>query len=157
MSDQITPDTIKSERFLAARPQRVFQAWSDREQRLEWDVPGKNWVIAEFQQDFREDGVETSRFGPEGDPVAESFGRFLNIDPPHRIVSAGVMRSARTGEVSSATLMTLHLQAEANGTRLTLIDQSVFLGKGETADMRRHGWDAILDRLERYVGTETET
>lgn len=157
MPEQITPDTIKSERFLAAPPERVFRAWADREERLQWDVPGNDWVIAEFQQDFREDGIETSRFGPEGDPVAESFGRFLNIDPPHRIVSAGVMRSARTGEVSSATLMTLHLEAEGEGTRLTLIDQSVFLGKGETADMRRHGWDEILDKLERYVGTEKET
>ena len=119
-------------------------------------MPGNDWVIAEFQQDFREDGIETSRFGPEGDPVAESFGRFLNIDPPHRIVSAGVMRSVRTGEVSSATMMTLHLKAEGDGTRLTLIDQSVFLGKGETADMRRHGWDEIFDKLERYVGTEQE-
>ena len=119
-------------------------------------MPGNDWVIAEFQQDFREDGIETSRFGPEGDTVAESFGRFLNIDPPHRIVSAGVMRSVRTGEVSSATMMTLHLKAEGDGTRLTLIDQSVFLGKGETADMRRHGWDEIFDKLERYVGTEQE-
>ncbi len=130
MTDQITTNTIKSERFLAATLERVFQAWADREQRLEWDVPGNDWVIAEFQQDFREDGIETSRFGPQGDPVAESFGQFLNIDPPRRIVSAGVMRSARTGEVSSATMMTLHLEAERDGTRLSLIDQSVFSRKG---------------------------
>ena len=103
-----------------------------------------------------QDGIDTSCFGFDGDPVAESFGRFLNIDPPHWIVSAGVMRSARTGEVSSATLMTLHLEAKVEGTRLTPIDQSVFLGKGETADTRRHGWDQILDKLERYTGNEKE-
>ncbi|AUH32968.1 SRPBCC domain-containing protein [Paracoccus tegillarcae] len=107
MSDAITPDTIKSTRLLAARPERVFRAWSDREERLEWDVPGNDWVIDDFQHDFREDGIETSRFGPEGRPIAESFGRYLIIDPPHRIVSAGVMRSVRSGEVSSATMMTL--------------------------------------------------
>ena len=67
-----------------------------------------------------------------------------------------MMRSARTGEVSSATLMTLHLEAKVEGTRLTPIDQSVFLGKGETADTRRHGWDQILDKLERYTGNEKE-
>ena len=35
MSKQITPDTIKSERFLAAQPERVFRAWADREERLQ--------------------------------------------------------------------------------------------------------------------------
>lgn len=151
MPDPLTPDTIKSDRFLDASPERVFRAWSDREERLEWDVPGNDWVIDDFQHDFREDGIETSRFGPEGDPVAESFGRYLIIDPPRRIVNAGVMRSIKSGEVSSATMMTLHLEPEGDGTRLTLIDQSVFLGTGETPEMRSHGWDEILNKLVNYL------
>lgn len=151
MPDKITPDTIKSIRILTVPPERVFQAWADREERLQWDVPGNDWVIAEFQHDFREDGIEKSRFGPEGDPMAESYGRYLLIDPPNCIVNAGVMRSVQSGEVSSTTMTTLHLEPEGSGTRLTLIDQSVFLGKGETADMRRHGWDEILDKLADYL------
>jgi uncharacterized protein YndB with AHSA1/START domain len=151
MPDAITPDTIKSERFLAVPPDRVFRAWSDRDERLQWDVPGNNWIIDDFQHEFREDGIETSRFGPKGEPTAETFGRYLIIEPPRRIVNAGVMRSVKTGEVSSATMMTLNLEPEGDGTRLTLIDQSVFLGRGETATMRRHGWDEILDKLSDYL------
>ena len=144
---ETTPDTIISKRRLDAPPDRVFRAWADEEDRRQWDVPGDGWVVASFSLDFREDGIETSRFGPEGDPVAENFGRYLLIQRPQRIVSAGVMRSARTGEVSSTTMLTLQLEADGDGTQLTLIDQSVYLGAGETVDMREQGWTTILDKL----------
>lgn len=156
MSLEITPDLIVVTRRLNAPPDRVFRAWSDERERRQWDVPGENWVIEEFSSDFREDGIEMSRFGPIGDPIAESFGRFLLIDPPRRIVSAGVMRSARTGEVSSATMMTLHLELDGDDTSLTLIDQSVYLGAGETADMRKEGWNTILDKLAGHVAQDRE-
>ena len=148
---KITPDTITFERSLAAAPERVFRAWADREERIQWDVPGDDWVIAEFSQDFREDGVERSRFGPREDPDAESYGRYLLIVPNRRIVSAGVMRSAKNGVASSTTMMTLEFEPDGEGTLLTLIDQSVFLGTGETAEMRAGGWGSILNKLERYL------
>ena len=151
MSVETTPDTIISKRRLEAPPDRVFRAWADEAERRQWDVPGDDWVIDSFSSDFREDGIETSRFGPVGDPVAESFGRYLLIEPSRRIVSAGVMRSAKTGEVSSATMMTLHFEPDGDGTHLTLIDQSVFLGRGETAEMREQGWGKILDKLSAYI------
>ena len=148
---KITPDTITFERRLAAAPERVFRAWADKEERIRWDVPGDDWVIAEFSQDFKEDGVEHSRFGPKENPDAESFGRYLLIVPNRRIVSAGVMRSAKSGVALSTTMMTLEFEADGAGTLLTLIDQSVFLGEGETAEMRASGWGSILNKLERYL------
>lgn len=151
MPFETTPDTIISKRRLEVPPDRVYRAWADEEERRQWDVPGDGWVIESFSSDFREDGIETSRFGPEGDPVAESFGRYLLIQPGQRIVSAGVMRSARTGEVSSATMLTLQFEADGDGTKLTLIDQSVYLGAGETVDMREEGWTTILDKLTAHL------
>lgn len=150
-SGKITPDTITFERRLAAAPERVFRAWADRKERIQWDVPGDDWVIAEFSQGFKEDGVEHSRFGPRENPDAESYGRYLLIVPNRRIVSAGVMRSAKSGAASSTTMMTLEFEPDGAGTLLTLIDQSVFLGEGETAEMRGSGWSSILDKLERFL------
>lgn len=148
---ETSPDTIIAKRRLDAPPDRVFRAWADEGERRKWDVPGDVWVIESFSSDFREDGIETSRFGPEGDPVAESFGRYLLIQPPRRIVSAGVMRPAKTGEVSSATMMTLQFEPDGDGTQLTLIDQSVYLGEGETVEMREQGWTTILDKLTAHI------
>lgn len=151
MPIETTPDTIIAKRRLDAPPDHVFRAWADEEERRQWDVPGDDWVIESFSSDFREDGIETSRFGPPGDPVAESFGRYLLIREPQRIVSAGVMRSAQTGEVSSATMLTLQFEPDGDGTQLTLIDQSVYLGAGETAEMREQGWTTILDKLAAHL------
>lgn len=147
----VTPDTITLQRTLPAPPARVFKAWSSSEERMKWDFPGEDWVIADVEQDFREDGIERSRFGPKDNPDIEAYGRYQIIEPNRRIVSAGTMRSLSEGESSSATLMTLDLVANGEGTLLTLIDQSVYLGRGETAEMRRSGWGTILDRLETHL------
>jgi len=147
-----TPDTITLQRTLPVKPARVFKAWSNREERMKWDFPGEDWVIAEIEQDFREDGIERTRFGPKENPNIEAYGRYQIIEPDRRIISAGTMRSLSEGEPSSATLMTLDLVADGEGTLLTLIDQSVYLGRGETAEMRKSGWETILDRLETHLG-----
>lgn len=147
----LKPDTIVIERSLKAAPEQVFKAWADIEERKLWDVPGNDWVIAEMEQDFREDGIERSRFGPAGQPIAESFGRFQLIEENSRIVSAGVMRALDEGTVSSATMLTVDFEAAEGGTKLTLIDQSVYLGEGETAEMRRSGWTSIVEKLRQYL------
>ena len=147
----IAPDTIVLERRLPAPPARVFRAWSDGDEHAAWAVPGDGWVEAEREWDFREDGVQRSLFGPPGAPVAESRGRFVLIVPGRRIVSAGTMRDIARRVVSSVTMTTLDLVPDGTGTMLTLVDQSVFLGEGETAGMRRDGWRAIFDGLEGHL------
>ena len=141
--------TIVVERRLRTDPARVFGAWADPTQRVKWDVPGDDWIVAEFEQDFRVDGRETSRFGPPDGPKYRTAGRYLNIVPDQRIVLAGVMHD---GDVpTSCTMTTLLLRPDGAGTHLTLIDQSVYLGEGETSDLRRGGWAAILDKLEAWL------
>lgn len=152
-NDPATPDTITLQRRLPVKPARVFKAWSNREERMKWDFPGDDWVIADIEQDFREDGIERTRFGPKDNPDIQAFGRYQIIEPDRRIVSAGTMRSLSEGPPSSATLMTLDLVADGEGTLLTLIDQSVYLGRGETAEMRESGWGTILDRLEKHLNS----
>ena len=145
------PDTIVIERVLAASPSQAFGAWANVEERKLWDVPGESWVIAEMEQDFREDGIERSRFGPPGHPIAESFGRYQVIVEDTRIVSSGVMRALDEGSVSSVTMLTVNFEATQGGTKLTLIDQSVYLGDGEIAEMRRSGWESIVEKLDGYL------
>ena len=147
----LEPDTLVLTRRLDAAPARVFRAWSDGDEYASWAVPGEGWVEAEREWDFREGGVQRSLFGPEGAPSIESLGRFVLIAPDRRIVSTGTMRDVARDVVSAATMMTLDLVPAGTGTALTLIDQSVFLGEGETPEMRRAGWDWILDRLADHL------
>lgn len=147
----LKPDTIVIERVFTASPSQAFSAWANVEERKLWDVPGENWVIAEMEQDFREDGIERSRFGPPGNPIAESFGRYQVIVEDACIVSSGVMRALDRGVVSSATMLTVNFEPIENKTKFTLIDQSVYLGNGETAEMRRSGWESIVEKLVEYL------
>lgn len=130
--------TIVLERTFDASPVRVFTAWADPAVRAKWDVPGDDWEIAEYQQDFRVGGREASRFGPKGNPIYSSEGRYLDIVQDARIISAGAMHSGETR--TSATLCTIELLAEGSGTRLILTDQSAFLdGPKSWPTVRRAG------------------
>jgi uncharacterized protein YndB with AHSA1/START domain len=142
-------DTIVAERRLAAPPARVFAAFSDPAERARWDVPGDDWVIESHEQDFRVGGREAQRFGPKGNAHLHSEGRFLEIVPGERYVSAGVMHD--NDVPMTATLLTVEVYPDGSGTRLILTDQSAFLGRGERPEDRRQGWNEILDKLEAYL------
>jgi uncharacterized protein YndB with AHSA1/START domain len=150
----VTPRTVKHstiaiERTYNAPVARVFAAWSDPVERARWDVPGDDWRVAEHQQDFRVGGREASRFGPIGNPKYSSEGRYLDIVPNVRIVSAGTMHSGE--HRTSATLCTVELLAEGARTRLILTDQSAFFDDREAPSDRESGWGTILGRLAEYL------
>jgi uncharacterized protein YndB with AHSA1/START domain len=148
----VTHATIVVERNFKASPARVFAAWADPNAHGQWNVPGDDWVIADYEHDFRVGGREKSRFGPKGDPKYFSEGHYLDIVPEVRIVSAGTMHFGKVR--SSATLCTVELLAEGSGTRLVLTDQSVFFEGLETPADRKSGWGQILDRLETQMGSK---
>lgn len=137
--------TIVVERLYDASPVRVFAAWADPTAHGSWHVPGGDWTVAEAEHDFRPGGREYSRFGPPGEPMCHSEGRFEDIVPDVRIVSAGSMHS--NGKRTSSTLCTVELLPNGSGTRLILTDQSAFFDGRETPADREQGWGTILDKL----------
>lgn len=142
----VVHDTIVVERNYAVAPAKVFAAWADVEQRRRWHFPGNgDWVLVEMTQDFRVGGQERVRFGPKDAPNLVEEGRFLDIVPDQRIVSAGTMH--RDGVRISATLSTFELAHDQSGTRVKLTDQSAFFDGRETPEERKGGWGKVLDRL----------
>jgi len=141
--------TIVVERTYNAVPARVFAAWADPAVRVQWHVPGDDWEIAQHKQDFRVGGRDASRFGPKGDPRYFSDGRYLDIVPNARIISAGTMHSGETR--ISTTLCTVELLVDGAGTRLILTDQSAFLDGREKPTDREAGWGEILDKLDAHL------
>jgi uncharacterized protein YndB with AHSA1/START domain len=138
-------DTIVVERRFKSAPGRVFAAWADPNAHGLWKVSGEGWELAESSNEFRVGGRETSRFGPKGDPRYWNDGRYLDIVPDARIVSAATMHNGTTR--ISTTLCTVELLREGTGTHLILTDQSAFLDDHESPADRRGGWGQILDRL----------
>lgn len=145
----VVHDTIVLERKYAASPSTVFAAFADPAQRARWQVPGDDWVLESFTQDFRVGGKEESRFGPPGHATLHDLGTFLDIIPDQRIVSAGTMHDNE--ERISLTLCTIEFIAAGRGTVLKLTDQSAFLDGRETPSDRRQGWGEILDRLTGHL------
>ncbi|MBI1359185.1 MAG: polyketide cyclase [Alphaproteobacteria bacterium] len=140
--------TLTFERTFKASPDRVFDAWADPAKRMQWDVPGENWVVAEHRQDFRLWGEELTRFGPKDNAHVISKGCYLDIARNRRIISAGVMHG--DGQAMTATMCTIEITPNGDGSKLTLTDQSAFFG-WETEDMRREGFGQILDRLGAWL------
>src|SRR5271166_2954745 len=85
---QITPDNdaVLAEIFIAALPERVFQAFTDSAQMPQWWGAKGLYRITEYHSDLRPGGKWKSiGVGADG----KSFqvdGEFLEIDPPRLIV-----------------------------------------------------------------------
>jgi uncharacterized protein YndB with AHSA1/START domain len=148
-------DTTVVERKFKSSPARVFAAWKDPEAYGRWNYPGDDWVMADYENDFRVGGREKKTFGPKGDPKLTSEGTYLDIVPDSRIVSAFNMRERETR--ISATLCTVELLEDGSGTRLILTDQSVFFDGRETTAMRKSGWGQVLGRLKTELDGENAT
>jgi uncharacterized protein YndB with AHSA1/START domain len=149
MTPKIEHATIVVERRYDATPARVFRCWSDPALRAQWDLPGEGWELVDLAQDFRVGGHETSTFGPKGGPHYHSDGRYLDIVPGERFISAGTMFAGDTRLTTS--LCTIEVRPDGEGCHLTLTDQSAFLGTGETPADRRAGWETILKGLGDFL------
>jgi uncharacterized protein YndB with AHSA1/START domain len=148
-------DTTVVERKFKSSPARVFAAWKDPDAYGRWNYPGDDWVMAEYENDFRVAGREKKSFGPKGDSRFSSDGLYLDIVPEARIVSAFTMREGNTR--ISATLCTVELLAEGSGTRLILTDQSVFFDGRETPTQRKSGWGQVMERLKIHLDGQDAT
>lgn len=144
--------TIVVERHLDAAPERVFSAWTV--ERGHWDVPKAGWVVAELESDLRVDGWHRTRFGPSEDPAFESRGRYLEVREDELLVMAGVLYER--GAPTTATMTTIDITPDGDGTQLVVTDQSAYFG-GETPDMREAGLSVLVDHLEEHLSTSPRT
>ncbi|MEU9688623.1 SRPBCC domain-containing protein [Amycolatopsis japonica] len=133
--------TFTLERVYPVSPERVFAAWADPAAKAGWfTVSG-----GEHSLDFRVGGREVTT-GPNGDGrklIADS--RYEDIVDNERIVYA---TSLSTDDVlATVSLTTVLLEPEADGTRLTLIEQGTFLDGQEEPAWREQGTGCWLDAL----------
>lgn len=150
MESSVVHATLVFERSIAAPVDRVFAAYSDLDERLKWGAPSENTALIYDKADFREGGEDHVRCGPKSDPNIEVTTRYLDIVAGRRIVSSETIRMG--GNRLSASLSTLELEPQGEGTRLrTTIQLASFVGQ-QMVDGHTNGTNASLDNLVRYFG-----
>lgn len=149
MSNPITHASFTLERKLNVPPSRVFHAFSDYETKKKWFGGPPEWTQGESSLDFRVGGRETDVGGPEGGFVSTMHATYHDIVPDERIVYTYEM--LLNGERMSVSLSTVELEADGEGTLLTLTEQGAYFTKEDHVEGRKEGTEGLLDALQAFL------
>jgi uncharacterized protein YndB with AHSA1/START domain len=75
-------------------------------------------------------------------------GRFLELDPPHRLVIAYGWKDDLMGVPPESTTVEIDLEEHDGRTTLTLVHRGI---PAEVVDEHQRGWEFFMARLERAV------
>ena len=133
---------VISRTYPAARD-RVFAAWSNRDDKARWFGAGPE--ASNLQLDFRVGGTEINSGGPPDGPVFTYRATYQEIVPGERIVYGYTMDMDDT--VISVSVTTVEFANAGDGTTLTFTEQGVFLDGHDTIVSREKGTAELLDQL----------
>jgi uncharacterized protein YndB with AHSA1/START domain len=149
VSDRSTQHaTFVIERTYDAPPARVWRAWTDPEQKLEWFGP-RTLAKPEHELEFRVGGIERMTVQVPDGPLFTFDARYQDIVQGERFVHTYEMY--RDDARISVSVATVELQAAGAGTKLTMTEQGVFLDGLDTSAEREHGTGELLDTLGTYL------
>jgi uncharacterized protein YndB with AHSA1/START domain len=148
-------DTFVIKRTYPHSPERLYAALSDPQIKARWYSAERTGVMR-FELDFRVGGVERQHYTlgddtPFPGAAIDNEGRIEDIVPGERIVLTSTTTFAEK-RISSA-LITYEVAEADGGSRLTLTHQAVFYDGADGAEMRRQGWETLLDVLGRSLAS----
>jgi uncharacterized protein YndB with AHSA1/START domain len=140
---------MRMTRLLPATPEEVFDAYTDAEKQKIWfgildEEPG----IIEIEVDLRVGGQQTAVWGPSRDQLFRETQTFLEIDRPHRLVTAS------TGSGPDGMQMTTRIEVtfeEKDGGCLMTVEQSGFPVPEIRDFFTQEVWPGAFDRIEAYL------
>jgi uncharacterized protein YndB with AHSA1/START domain len=135
--------TFVIERTYNASPQRVFDAWADPGAKTQWFGPSEK-PAGSYSLEFHEGGREHLSI-PTPAGMYSFDAVYQDIVPGQRIVYTYDMH--RDDARISVSVATVEIEPVADGTRLTLTEQGVFLDGSDTPAEREHGTNALMDAL----------
>jgi len=139
--------TFVIERTYEAAPARVWRAWADPEEKRRWFGP-QGPAKAEHELEFRMGGLERMTVQSPGGAY-KFIARFQDIVEGERFIHTYEMHldDARI----SVSVATVVLEAEGDGTKLTMTEQGVFLDGLDNPAEREHGTGELLNTLARHL------
>jgi uncharacterized protein YndB with AHSA1/START domain len=148
-------DTFVIERHFPHSRGRLYSALSDPELKARWYSAERTGVM-KFEMDFRPGGVERQHYTlgedtPFPGAAIVNEGRIEDIREGERVVVSSTTMFAGT-RISTA-LITYDLADDGQGCKLTLTHQAAFYENADGPEMRRGGWEALLDVLARSLAS----
>ena len=160
---QITPDNnaVLAEIFIAAPPERVFQAFTDPAQKSQWWGAKDQYRITEFHSDLRPGGEGKSvGVGADGKPF-QVDGEYLEVDPPRLIVHtwnpsfAHLHHTVVRIEFIPQDVHNLQSSGPRRAGTGTLVKvrHEGFAGDAAQAQSHGEGWKRVLGWVQAFVET----
>lgn len=134
MANAETVDAVEVEVRIAATPETVFDFFTDPDKMIQW-------MGRTAELDARPGGA--FRCDINGEAIAA--GRYLELDPPNRVVLSWGWEGEDSLTKPGASRVEVLLAADGDGTHLRLIHHD--LPTAESAEKHGHGWRHYLDRL----------
>jgi uncharacterized protein YndB with AHSA1/START domain len=157
----ITPDqdVVTAEIFVAAPPERVFQAITDPNQASRWWGQQGMYHITEWKGDLRPGGKWSSvGVGADGSSFRVD-GEYLEVDPPRRLVHtwlaswSGKLNTTVTWELEPRPVHGLQQSGPKKmgmGT-VVKIRHTGFAGAPQAAAGHAQGWTRVLGWLQGFA------
>ena len=137
---------LRLERRFDARPEAVFDAFTDPEAHQHWYKDDPGYAVTSTV-DLRVGGVWETAFGPQGASPFREVNRFTEVDRPHRLAYSSTF--VEPDGTSFDTQVLVLFEAQRDGTLMTLL-QTGFASEKDRDD-HEGGWPGFLDRLGRLV------
>ena len=140
-------DTIVVEIDIAAPPERVFEAWTDPQQRLAWWGDDAAYRGTGMQSDLRVGGKwRTEGKSADGKPFAV-WGEYTRIEPPKALGFTWNHDWGQSGLPPTNVL--IELTATSSGTHVTLTHSG--FTSAPDRDSHNQGWQRVLAWLNSYL------
>jgi uncharacterized protein YndB with AHSA1/START domain len=154
---QSSPElTLQVRRTFAASREKVFAAWTEREQLEKWmcrDVPAH--TVIHHQQDIRTGGLYRMEIrDPAKGETYWGQGTYREVTPPEKLVFTWAWSKDRPDGPtmhpgSHETLVTVEFFAQGNSTEVVLTHTG--LGTAALRDDHHRGWNGCFDVLEKVL------